>query len=96
MAGPEVFEKLKLCLDQVWLSGVRVKVISCDQGSNFSSLYNLLGISVNCPYFVFNSEKIFVTPDPPHLLKSARNCLMKNRIVTSKGTASWEDIKKTI
>ena len=93
MAGPEVFEKLKLCLDQVWQTGMKIKVISCDQGSNFSSLYSLLGISVNCPYFLFNSEKIFVTPDPPHLLKSARNCLLKNRIVTSKGTASWNDIK---
>ena len=94
MSGAEIFEKLQLCLHLVRLTGMKIKVISCDQGSNFSSLFGLLGISENCPYFLHDSEKIFVSPDPPHLLKSARNCLLNNKIVTSKGTASWDDIKK--
>ena len=45
------------------------------------------------PYFLYGTEKIFVAPDPPHLLKSARNCLLKNDISTSSGTAKWKDIE---
>ena len=32
--------------------------------------------------------------DMPHLLKSVRNCLYGNSILTCTGTASWEGIKK--
>ncbi len=51
-----------------------------------------LGVTRQSPTFQHGNQSIIAVADPPHLLKSTRNCLMKYRICSSKGTASWEDV----
>jgi hypothetical protein len=81
------------CITKLQNNGLTVVNFTSDQGSNFSALLTLLGVSIQKPFFMHKGSKIFVTPDPPHLLKSVRNALMGHKIVTSDGTASWEHIK---
>ena len=69
-----------------------VSVIS-DQGSNFLSLVNDLGVSSQQPYFEMIGRKYFVIFDPPHLLKSVRNNLIKYRFEFEGKQANWDHIK---
>lgn len=45
------------------------------------------------PYFYFKGKQIFALFDPPHLIKSVRNILLKNDLNTIDGTISWNIIE---
>ncbi len=81
----QILEKVEQC-------GVKILNVTADQGSNFSGLFSKLCVTEKEPYFHYNQRKIFVTPDPPHLLKSARNALLDHKILTVDGEAQWSDI----
>ncbi len=51
-----------------------------------------LGVTRDHPVFYHENEPIAAIADPPHLLKSTRNCLLNYRISSSRGTASWDDL----
>lgn len=70
--------------------GINIRAIVCDQGSNNRSALKLLGTNSTQPYFYFNSKKIFVIYDVPHLFKSIRNTLIKSDISFEGGVASWK------
>ncbi len=74
--------------------GLKVKVLCSDQGSNFMSLLSSLLVTKEKPYFTHNGNKIYCFADPPHVLKSTRNCLAKYKIETSTGTADWSVIEQ--
>jgi len=46
-------------------------------GSNFLKLTKELGVNCKQPYFNIKKQKYFYLFDPPHLIKSIRNNLMK-------------------
>lgn len=94
MPAAQLSEVVFECVTKLQESGLTVVNFTSDQGSNFSSLLKSLGVSEKRPFFTHNDNKIFVTPDPPHLLKSIRNALMGHSIVTSDGTASWQHLQK--
>ena len=73
--------------------GLTVLSIISDQGSNFLSFAKDQGVSTNKPYFEMRGKKYFVIFDPPHLLKSVRNNLLKYKLEFGHKTASWDDIK---
>ena len=63
----------------------------CDQGSNNRNfLQKLEGVSVQRPFIVHNNNKVFVMYDPPHLLKSICNNLMKNNYRYDDVDIKWE------
>ncbi len=93
MPAEKLLELLKKVLEELKSVGLTVKTVVSDQGSNFSALLSLLQVSREKPFFYHDTEKIYVLADTPHLLKSTRNCLLKNSVKSSKGTAKWEHIK---
>lgn len=90
---------IKLALEKLFKIGLKIRVITCDQGSNNRSLYyKYLNICEEKPYFYHNGYKIYTLFDIPHLIKSIRNNLMNENISfeTECGQnliASWQDIQ---
>jgi hypothetical protein len=84
---------LRECISKVQTCGLTVVNFTSDQGSNFSSLLSALSVSSKQPFFMHNDARIFVTPDPPHLVKSIRNALLGHTIVTQDGVASWNHLQ---
>jgi hypothetical protein len=83
------------CLSELHEVGLCVKVIVVDQGANNRALFNkFLKVSVESPYFVWNDNKIYTMFDPPHLLKSIRNNVMKHDIYVGDSVVSWKYIAK--
>ena len=48
-----------------------------DQGDNFVNFSKIVGVTLERAYFLVSNERIYFMHDSPHLLKSARNCLLK-------------------
>ncbi len=90
--GEKVLAIVHEALDKLKEIGLTVKVITTDQGPNFVSLFNQLGVHKKKPYFVHSGRKVYCMADVPHLLKSTRNCLSRNTIETSTGEAHWNVI----
>lgn len=76
---------LKICQDL----GLKVCAVVCDQGPNNRKAYQILGVSEEKPFTIFNDEKIFCFYDFPHLLKSIRNVLLKSDLQTPDGKVSF-------
>ena len=73
--------------------GLNVVSVVSDQGSNFLKLVASLGVSPYHPYFEMRGTQCFTIFDPPHLLKSIRNNLMKYDFEFEGKIACWQDIK---
>lgn len=73
--------------------GLIPKVLICDQSSKNSKLASKLGVTRKTPYFLNGAEKIYFMFDPPHLIKSLRNNLLKYDLMWRKNTAKWSHIK---
>ncbi len=73
---------------------LNVKALVCDQGPANSSLFNLLKISEETPFYMHENSKIYCLYDYCHLFKSVRNTFMKYDILTPQGIASFKVIQK--
>ena len=73
--------------------GLNVVGVVSDQGSNFSSFHDAMGVTVDRPYFEMHGKWYFTIFDPPHLLKSIRKNLLKYNFTFDRKTASWSDVK---
>lgn len=91
---PDILQKLtQNCLSRLERIGLNPVVIICDQGSNNRSfLQRLEGVSIEKPYIVHNSKKVFIMYDPPHLLKNIRNNFMKANYKFNDVDIKWEFI----
>ena len=79
-------------IDMISDIGGNVVAITCDQGANNRALFSNLGVTVESPFFVHSSAKIFCFFDPPHLFKSVRNNLMKHDIQIRNKVVKWQHI----
>ncbi len=93
MPSGDLLEIVTTAIKKLDSSNVTVLNVTCDQGSNNWALTNLLGANPEKPYFDFCGRKIFIMPDPPHLIKSCRNSLYQHNILTPDGLASWTHLK---
>ena len=97
-SGPMCSDRLQstllTCVEKVQATGLIVKVVICDQGSNNRSVVNKLGVTVDKPTFDHNDATIFVVYDPPHLLKNIRNNLKRNGFCANKERISWKYIEQ--
>ena len=82
------------CIEQVQLAGLIPKVVICDKGSNNRSMLASLGVTVSNPTFTCNGVTIVAMYDPPHLLKSIRNNLMRNGFMVGANRVSWQYVKE--
>lgn len=81
-------------IDKCFDSGIKVKAIVCDQGSNNRWFYKKLNISSENTYFTRNRQQIYCFFCICHLIKSCRNCLMDNKLQTECGTTKWSVINE--
>ena len=97
-SGPMCSDRLKTtlltCIEKVQATGLIVKVVICDQGSNNRSVVNSLGVSVDNPTFQHNGSTIFVLYDPPHLLKNIRNNIKRSGFRVNEELVSWKYIEQ--
>ena len=90
----DVMEDLvKEAIDKLKRIDLNVVTIVSDMGSNFQSLAKRLNVTNEKPWFEHNSKKYFLMFDPPHLLKSVRNNLLKYSFVFNDEVATWKDIE---
>ena len=82
------------CIDKVQATGLVVKVVICDQGSNNRSVVNSLGVTVDKPTFKHNDSTIFAMYDPPHLLKNIRNNLKRSGFQVMNEQVSWKYVEQ--
>jgi len=82
-------------LDQVKETGLLVKVIIADQGSNNRCvLEKHCKVTIDNPCFTHNGSSIFVMYDPPHLLKNIRNNLKKSGFRMNNKEIKWSYIEQ--
>ena len=88
-------EKLKDIVDEALLQleviGLTVVALVSDQGSNFLKFYETMRVTEDKPYLEMHGKQYFNIFDPPHLLKSIRNNLMKYQFLSDGKTATWSD-----
>ena len=91
------YDKLKEIVDNALLQleaiGLKVVAIVSDQGANFIQYYNAMGVTEEKPFLEMHGKIYYTIFDPPHLLKSLRNNLMKYNFLFDDKIASWSDIK---
>ena len=73
--------------------GLNVVSIISDQGSNFLSFIQSQNVTAEEPYIQMRGKNYFVIFDPPHLLKSVRNNLLKYNFEFENKESNWDDIK---
>ena len=84
---------MKEAIDKLEGIGLDIVVVMSDQGSNFYSLAQRLQVSPEQPWFIHNNTTYFLVFDPPHLIKSVRNNLMKYSLRFDQNVAKWKDIE---
>ena len=85
---------VKEAIDKLECIGLNVVVIISDQRSNFYSLANHFKVTAEEPWFIHNARKIFLMFDPPYLIKSVRNNLIKYTFRFGEDhVASWKDVE---
>lgn len=74
MDGKKMRTLLLDAIQRIKLTGLKVLLFICDQGSNNRSMLRQMGVTADQPYFLDrDGEKVFVLYDPPHLVKNTRN-----------------------
>lgn len=78
----------------LWLHdfGLNVLCVICDQGATNQQMFRLFGINKENPCVVIADLVVFFMFDPPHLLKSIRNNLMKHNFEVSGNLIKWKYI----
>lgn len=84
-----IFQCIRMCNEV----GLILKVLISDQGSKNRNVQRFLKITPDQPYFMNGDEKIYFMYDPPHLIKSLRNNLMKYNLLWRQYIAKWTYIQ---
>ena len=78
-------------LDAVYDTGFKVRAVISDQGRSNTSIADDR-TSIENPYFIKNSQKIYFIFDFLHLFKSVRNNLLKYNFEINGSVVSWSDV----
>ena len=85
----KLFLLIKDNLDKCADLGLNIRAVVCDQGPNNRKAFNMLGLSIERPFFYHQDKYIAGIFDVPHLIKSVRNTLLKNDLKCPDGLVSW-------
>ena len=77
-------------VDKLSAIGLDVRIIICDQGSTNQQMLKILGVTVDKPYAEMQGKQVIFMYDPPHLLKSVRNNLVKHDFLVEGNLVSWK------
>ena len=86
--GAELFVLLWKVIERLTLLGFEVVAVTCDGASNNQKLFDLHGLTNGLPYKTFNvydvnNKAVFFFRDPPHLIKTIRNCFARGKLWVS-------------
>lgn len=84
---------MKKAIEKLEGIGLDIVVVMPEQCSNFYSLAKHLKVTPEQPWFIHNNKKHFLMFDPPHLIKSVRNNLIKYSLKFGQDVATWNDIE---
>lgn len=95
--GPIKGHELKILitenLEKCFNVGLSVRAIIADQGPNNRRAFTHLRTSEKNSFIVIRNKKVYILFDPPHLIKSIRNNLLKTDIfINGNLRVSWNDI----
>lgn len=87
----KIIQIIKDAITAIECEGFSVHGITSDQGPNIERAFREMGATVDDPQVKFNNNSYFVYKDPPHLLKNARNFLLKGHVIMPDGQppAKW-------
>lgn len=83
----ETFRKVKE-------SGFEPVGMTCDLSRRNKQFYDMLGVSVERPYFFLDNQKYYAFFDAPHLLKCVRNNFIAHDFLLNGKFIRFSDIKK--
>lgn len=86
--------KMEKCINKISKTGLIVRAVIADMGSNFIQLSNILGITLANVEFLMDNQKFIYLFDTPHLIKATRNNLLKNHFEFEGNITSWSHIKE--
>jgi len=67
-----------------------VRVVICDQGSTNQQMFRLLGVTAEKPFAELQGKQVIFMYDPPHLMKSLRNNLVKHDFLVNGNKICWK------
>jgi len=73
-------------------SGLKVVTVICDQGATNMQMFRMFDVSKDKPHAVIDGDIVFFMFDPPHLLKSVRNNLVKHPFSVCGKPVKWQYI----
>ena len=85
-----------MCDVVVKLNSVALTVVCviCDQGATNMQMFRMFGVTTEIPCAEIDGQNIFFMFDPPHLLKSVRNNLMKHNFEIRGKLVKWQYISE--
>jgi hypothetical protein len=91
-------ERLKVivehCIKQLSSANFTTVCVICDQGATNQQMFKMFSITTEKPYAIVANKTVFFMFDPPHLLKSLRNNLMKHDFELNGNVIKWDHIVK--
>lgn len=82
------------CINALHACNLDVCCVISDLGPNNWKLSNILNITPECPFFYVDEKQILYMFDTPHLIKLARNNLMKNIFLFNDQVTSWKHLER--
>lgn len=73
--------------------GLNPLAVICDQASTNRNVFKSLGVTIDEPYFVVDTQKYYAIFDAPHLVKSVRNNLLDVDFVLQDNIVSFKEIQ---
>nr|XP_022907548.1 uncharacterized protein LOC111419038 isoform X2 [Onthophagus taurus] len=71
---------------------IQVEVLISDMGTNLMELSSLLNVTPDNPKTTLDGQEIFYYFDSPHMIKTIRNMMLKNRFCGDGYQTAWKYI----
>ena len=84
---------LLTCIQKILETGLDLRVVVFDQGSNNTSVAKSLKVTKDQPFFYHNGKKIILMYDPPHLRKNTRKNWKKDGYTLGEDEVMWEHLE---
>jgi len=83
--GMDIFVLLWQAIDRLTRLGLTVLTVTCDGASNNRKMFEMHGLTNGLPYkttnvFDVDKQEIFFICDPPHMIKTIRNCFARGNL----------------
>ena len=83
--GEHIFPLIRQVIKHLTILGLRVMTITCDGASDNRKMFTMFNSDADLSYKTINvyskdKDKVFFISDPPHLVKTIRNCFARGKL----------------